>query len=222
MNQHIVGILGLGVFGQTIALELGKYGTEVIAIDQIEKNVNKIANHVTKAVVGDFTDETLLEDIGIPNCDIVIIATGDNLESSVLATMYCRRMGIETIIGKAKQAIYEEVLYEIGVDEVISPERESGYELASKILRNHIEEVFRLDDNLSLVEFIVPNPWIGRTVLELDLRKKYDINLIGMRTDRGEPIQAVDIDRPLPERMILVGVANAHIFERYDYLNLLK
>ena len=221
MEKKIVGVLGLGIFGQTVALELARYGTEVIAIDSDANNVQAIADKVTNAIIGDFTDIEILYEIGLNNCDIVVIATGSNLESSVLATVHCKKMNIPQIIGKAKNQTFEDVLYEIGMHAIISPERDSGFRLASKILRNHIDEVLRLDDDTSVIEFEIPQSWVGMNVLDLDLRRKYEINLIGYREERGENMVSLDIKEPLSADIILVGIATSHVFERHDYLNLL-
>ncbi|MBG9982982.1 TrkA family potassium uptake protein [Aerococcaceae bacterium DSM 111020] len=221
MANTIVGVLGLGIFGQTVAVELARYGTEVIAIDTDATNVQAVADKVTNAVIGDFTDIEILYEIGLNNCDIVVIATGSNLESSVLATMHCKKMNIPQIIGKAKNQTFEDVLFEIGMHTIISPERDSGFRLASKILRNHIDEVLRLDDDTSVVEFEIPESWVNHNVIELDLRKNFDINLIGYREERGENMVSLDIQQPLPADIILVGIATSHVFERHDYLNLL-
>ena len=202
LNTRIIGVLGLGVFGRTVAKELSKYDVDVIAIDNRQANVQDVADYVTKAAVGDITDYDFLKNIGVKECDIVIIATGTNLESSVLAAMHC-----------------EEVLYEVGVHVVVSPERDSGVRLASKILRNKIDEVLRLDDDTSIVEFTAPDAWVGKTVLELDLRRKYELNLIGMREEKGEKLNSsIAINHPIEANTILVAMANSHVFEKYDYL----
>ena len=214
-----IAVLGLGVFGRTVAKELSKYDCDVIAIDHDKTHVQDIADHVTKAAIGDITDYDFLKNIGIKECDIVIIATGTNLESSVLATMHCKKLGVPRIVGKARSLTYEEVLYEVGVHVVVSPERDSGVRLASKILRNKIDEVLRLDDDTSIVEFTAPDSWVGKTVLELDLRRKYELNLIGMRADKGEKLNSsIAINHPIEADTILVAIANEHVFEKYDYL----
>ncbi|MGX7091760.1 potassium channel family protein [Hutsoniella sourekii] len=222
MNTKIVGVLGLGIFGRTVAEELSRYGHEVIAIDFKSENVNQVANFVTSASVGDFTDIQLLEHVGIQNCDIVVIATGSNLESSVLAIMQCKKLKVPQIVAKARSPIFEEVMYEVGVTTVIAPERDSGFRLATKIMRNHIEEVLRLDDDTSVVEFSIPKEWVGKTLQELDLRRKYDINLVGIRQEKGEPMETLVVGEPLEADILIVAIATSHTFERYDYLNLLK
>ncbi|WP_028125174.1 potassium channel family protein [Eremococcus coleocola] len=218
MVKKIIGVLGLGVFGQMVAKELGRFGSEVIAVDTSEQKVQDIADAVTYSAVGDFTDIELLKNIGINNCDVVIIATGSNLESAVLAVMHCKKLHVPKIIAKAHSKTFEEVLYEVGVDAVISPERDSGYRLASKLLRNRIDEVLRLDENTSVIEFDIPDSWVGKSLQELDLRQKYEINLIGIRPEKGEPMTGVPISDPLPDEIVLVGIANSHTFEHEDYL----
>lgn len=218
MQQKIVGVLGLGDFGSTLALELSRYGAEVIAIDKSPDLVQEVADEVTTAVIGDFTDIELLQDVGIANCGIVIIATGTNLESSVLAVMQLQKLKVSKIIAKARSATFEEVLYAVGVDRVIAPERDSAFRLASKILRNHIDEVLRLDDETSVIELEVPQEWVGKNLIELDLRNKYDINVIGIRQERGSRLNTISPNQPLKEGLQIVAIANEHIFEKYDYL----
>ena len=222
MKVNSVGVLGLGDFGRTVALELSKYGCDVVAIDTDEKKVQSISEEVAFAAIGDFTDVDLLRDVGIANCEIVVIATGTNLESSVLAIMQCKKLGIKQIIAKARSSTFEEVLYEVGVDAVISPERDSGIRLASKILRNKIDEVLRLDDNTSVVEFEIPKDWVGKNLIELDLRRKYDLNIVGMREERGETMTPVQPEDLLNDEILLVAIAASHIFEKYDYLEFFK
>lgn len=218
MKINTVGVLGLGDFGRTVAAELSKYGCDVLAIDSDQKKVQSISEDVTYAAIGDFTDVDLLRDVGIANCDLVVIATGNNLESSVLAVMHCKKLGIKQIIAKARSTTFEEVLYEVGVDAVISPERDSGIRLASKILRNKIDEVLRLDENTSVVEFDIPQDWVGKNLIELDLRHQYELNIVGMREERGEPMTPVPPHEALKEDVLLVAIAASHIFEKYDYL----
>lgn len=218
MKKRIVGIFGLGIFGERLATELSEYGCEVIAIDSDPKKVQKISDFVTNATIGDFTDIELLRNVGIQNCDVAVIATGTQLESAVLAVMHCKRLGVPQIVAKARSVMFEEVLYEVGVHAVIAPERDSGHRLASKILRNKIDEVLRLDDESSVIEFEVPDKWVGKTLMQLDLRRKYEINLIGQREERGENLKSIDIDKPLPDDIILVGITNNHTFEKFDYL----
>ncbi|MCU9533012.1 potassium channel family protein [Streptococcus sp. CSL10205-OR2] len=219
MKQKIVGVLGLGIFGQTIAAELSEFGQEVIAIDSKEQHIQEVADFVSKAAIGDISDMEILKNTGIDQCDVVIIATGNNLESSVLAVMHCKKLGIPRIIAKARSSHYEEVLYEIGADLVISPERESGKVVASDILRHTIAGIYHFEGDVSIVEFKLPKEWIGKTVQELDVRRKYDLNLIGTRISKSSPLDtSIPIDEPFDENAIIVAIANSRTFEKYDYL----
>lgn len=135
MKTQIIGVLGLGIFGQTIATELSTFGQDVIALDNNPKTIDSLADQVTKAAVGDITDIDFLRSTGIESCDTVIIATGELLESSALALLHCKKLGIKHIIAKAKNINFEEVLYGMGANLVITPERSTAKELASNILR---------------------------------------------------------------------------------------
>lgn len=220
LKPAIIGVLGLGVFGRTIAKQAGRFGREVIAIDLDQHNVDLVANEVTTATVGDFTDYDLLEDIGIANCDVVIVATGTNLESAVLAVMHCKRLGVPNIIAKAHSAIFEQALKELGATKIISPERDSGKRLASQLLRKHIGEILTLDDNTSVVEFSVPEKWVGKSILGLDLRKNYDMNIIGYRPRKGaKMVSNLNIQSPIVKDMIFVAITDSHTFEEHDYLD---
>ena len=116
-----------------------------------------------------------LKAVGIAQCDVVVIATGNTLESSVLAIMHCKKLGVKTILAKAKNATYEEVLYGIGATKVITPERDSGKRVASNMLRHHIKNIIHIEDNIAMIEFSIPDSWVGKSLVQLDLRHKYDL-----------------------------------------------
>ncbi|WP_165718832.1 potassium channel family protein [Streptococcus agalactiae] len=219
MKTKIIGVLGLGIFGQTLAQELSNFEQDVIAIDSNPENVQAVAEVVTKAAIGDITDLAFLKHIGNSDCDTVIIATGNSLESSVLAVMHCKKLGVPQVIAKARNLVYEEVLYEIGADLVISPERESGQNVAANLMRNKITDVFQIESDISVIEFKIPKSWVGKTVEQLNIRHKFDLNLIGIRKAKNKPVDTeVPINSPLEEGIILVAIANSDAFQRYDYL----
>lgn len=219
MERKIIGVLGLGVFGKTVAMELSKFEQDVIVIDSDQDNVQDVSDFVSKAAIGDFTDLEFLKHMGIADCDSVVIATGNSLESSVLAVMHCKKLGVSTVIAKAKNTIYEEVLYEIGADFVISPERESGRQVVSSLLRHKIADIIKLESDISIVEFKVPTSWVGKTVVELDVRKKYDLNIIGTRQTKTAPLQTdIGLKEPIKADTIIVAITNTDTFEKYDYL----
>lgn len=223
MKTQIIGVLGLGIFGQTIATELSTFGQDVIALDNNPKTIDSLADQVTKAAVGDITDIDFLRSTGIESCDTVIIATGEHLESSALALLHCKKLGIKRIIAKAKSINYEEVLYGMGANLVITPERSTAKELASNILRYNISNVFHLEDEVALIELNIPHEWAGKSLHTLNLRKTYNVNVIGFRNEENGKLNThFDPTKQLPNEGIILVVADNRTLEKFDYLGYLK
>lgn len=222
-KRRIVGVLGLGIFGSTIAKELARNGIEVIACDLDPKNVNRLDNYLTVASVGDFTDIDYLRQLGFDQCDVVVISTGTSLESSVLGVINCRELNIPRIICKAKNKTDRKALYALGVDRVILPEKEAGLHMAKILMRHTIEDIIKLDDKTSIVEFHVPISWVGKTLDELDLRNRYDMNIIGIRQSLRETLTTnFAADYIIKESDILVGISDNDKFEKADYLQSIR
>ncbi|GAB2317903.1 TrkA family potassium uptake protein [Alkalibacterium sp. s-m-22] len=218
-----VGVLGLGVFGSTIAKELGEQHYDVIAVDKDLVDVNRVEEYVVQAVQGNITDLELLESIGLSNCDAVVIGTGSNLEASVLAVMNCKKLGIKKIIAKAKNRTHMEILLEIGADEIIRPEKEMGDKVARNIMRNNILDVINLDEDNSIIEFTAPERWIGRSLKDLDLRKKYKINVIGMKSSPDGPLSInVPPEQKIEPDSFIVAIGKPDTFEHLDYTDQLR
>ena len=188
MSTCTIGILGLGVFGTTIAKTLHKYDCHIIAVDNHEQQINQLESILTRGVVGDITDRSLLRAAGIQNCDAVVVATGNNLESSVLAVMHSKTLGVPKVIAKVKGTTAKEILLRIGADKVISPERETGISLAKHLIHRNTTSVFELDGNVSIVEFRPPKKWFGKTLAELQLRQNYKMNIIGYRCGENQEL----------------------------------
>lgn len=223
MTKKIFGVLGLGIFGRTVVEELNKFEQEVIALDRYENLVQDVADMATKAAVGDMTDIEFLKAVGIAQCDVVVIATGNTLESSVLAIMHCKKLGVKTILAKAKNATYEEVLYGIGATKVITPERDSGKRVASNMLRHHIKNIIHIEDNIAMIEFSIPDSWVGKSLAQLDLRHKYDLNLIGIRKKSTSSLDtSINPNQAFEANTEVVAIANDNTFEKFDYLGYLK
>lgn len=188
MSTCTIGILGLGVFGTTIAKTLHKYDCHIIAVDNHEQQINQLESILTRGVVGDITDRSLLRAAGIQNCEAVVVATGNNLESSVLAVMHSKTLGVPKVIAKVKGTTAKEILLRIGADKVISPERETGISLAKHLIHRSTTSVFELDGNVSIVEFRPPKEWFGKTLAELQLRQNYKMNIIGYRCGENQEL----------------------------------
>ena len=217
--RKTVGILGLGVFGMTIAKQLSDYDCDIIAVDRDEINVNRIESLVTKAVIADVTDEDVLKEIGIGDCDTVVVATGSSLEASILAVMHCSRLGVPEIIAKAKSRTTTEILTKMGAQRVVNPEKETGIRLVKNILHHKLAEVIALDGNISLVEFYPPKSWVGKRLSDLDLRKDYDLNLIGYREAKDESLNTkVFADFLIREDVVLVAIIGTDSLDKATFL----
>ncbi|MDE1548505.1 potassium channel family protein [Jeotgalibaca caeni] len=216
--KKIVGVLGLGIFGSAIAQTLAEHEHEVIAVDKNIALVNQLDPYIAKGVVGDITDFEFLKTIGIGDCDMVVISTGTVLEASVLAVMHCKNLGIPHIIAKAKSQIYRDVLQEIGAHTVILPEHETGIRVAKNIMRNRIEDIVMLDERTSIVEFYAPENWVGKPLRDLDLRNRYELNIIGMREHKDAPFSvAISAETIVREGVLFFGVTESTLFEKQDY-----
>lgn len=213
-----IAVLGLGIFGQTVAKELSQYGCDVLAIDTNEKHVEEVSDFVLKSVIGDITNLECLEASGVGECDTAIIAVGTRLESAVLAVMHCKSLGVETIIAKAKDASFESVLTALGVTQIVTPEKKTGQQLAQQLLKNKIKEMMPLDDVMSIVEFQVPEKWIGKTILELDIRQKYGMNLIGTKDSSGHVNAQLELRKPILKDTLFIGIVESQKFLEADFL----
>lgn len=218
-KKRIIGILGLGIFGSTLAKELARNGVEVIACDKDAANVNRLDSYLTIGGVGDFTDIEYMRQLGFEQCDVVVISTGTSLEAAVLGVINCKELGIKRIICKAKNKTNRKVLEALGVDRVILPEKDSGLHMANSLMRHSIEEIIKLDDSTSIVEFHVPKTWVNKSLIKLDLRNRYDINIIGIRQSLREPLNTnFSADYIIRESDILVAISDNDKFEQADYL----
>lgn len=217
--MRTIGILGLGVFGFTIAHTIAEYDYDVIVVDKNEEKIGLLEPIVARGIVGDITDRDLLEAAGIGLCDTVVISTGTNLEASVLALLHCKKLGVQRIVAKAGNDLYQEVLEEMGADDIVLPEQEAGIRWGKHLMRSNIEDIIELDQQTSILEFYPPKNWIGKTFEELDLRKHYFIHVIGMRETKSSTLLIdVPISTVIQEGILLLGITDSDIFEKLDYL----
>ena len=217
MANRTIGVLGLGVFGRSIINTLSKYDCDIIAVDDHEEVINHFEPLLARGVVGDITDHDLLQAAGIDTCDTVVVATGENLESSVLAVMHCKSLGVEKVIAKVKSKMTREVLTKIGADRVISPERETGISLAKHILHRDTTDVIQLDKNVSIIEFYPPRRWVGKTLEHLKLRQQYKLNIIGFRSHKdGELDIQLSPHYVFKEGELLVAVTDSKTIDHFE------
>jgi trk system potassium uptake protein TrkA len=183
MKQFIV--LGLGRFGSAVATTLVELGCEVLGVDRDSERVNDIKNKITEAVQADISDERALVKLGAKNFDAAIVGVGSILESSILAAIILKEMGIKYIIAKAQNALHGKVLKKIGVDKVVFPERDMGIRLARSLITPNIEDYIELEPDYSVIEIKAPPDFADKTLSELDLRTKYGINVLAIKREHN-------------------------------------
>jgi len=178
-------IIGLGRFGAAVAEELCALGHQVLAIDTDEAAVQKLADKVTQAVVGDCRDMEVLRALGVSHARCAVVAFSDDIGNSVLITLNLKELGIPRIVCKARSASHEELLRRIGADQVVFPEQESGKNLAHTLNNTEILEYIRLNDHYSIVKTTAPASWLGKTAAELDIRKQYKVTIVAVQGADG-------------------------------------
>ena len=200
-------VFGLGRYGIAVARELVHNGVEVIAVDMDERIVNAAADELPICKCADITDPEVIRQLGISNVDVVIIAMANNLEASVMAVTLCKEIGVKTVIAKSANEMHQKILNRVGADKVVFPENESGIRLAKNLLSSGFVDMVSLAKNVSIIELDVKTEWIGKNLIELNLRKKYSINVVAVR--KGEAV-SVDIDphAPLQTDDKLIVIAN--------------
>jgi len=173
-------VIGLGRFGFALATELYKLGHEVLAVDSDESIVQAIADRVTHAAAGDASDPAVLKALGVRNCDCAIVAAAQDVGKSALITLSLKEMGVPKVVCKAKDATHQRVLERIGADRVIIPEQESGIKLAQGLVRSNVLNFIELSEDYGIVEVDLPAAWCGKTLLELNVRAEYHVNVIAV------------------------------------------
>ena len=200
-------VFGLGRYGVAVARELVSSGAEVIAVDADERIVNAAADELPVCKCADITDPDVIRQLGIANVDVVIVAMANNLEASVMAVTLCKEIGVKTVIAKSANEMHQKILTRVGADKVVFPENESGIRLAKNLLSSGFVDMVSLAKNVSMIELDVRKEWVGKNLIELNLRKKYSINVVALR--RGDAV-SVDIDphAPLTQEESLIVIAD--------------
>ena len=186
-----VVVIGLGIFGSQLARQLYDNGIEVVAIDKNRDVVQRIKDHSTKAVLADATDKEVLESIGIDAGDTVVISFGEDLSASTLLTLHLKELKVRTIIVKVPNEDYKRILLKVGASEAIIPEREIDNKLARSIISPNVLEYLPISEDFTIVELAPPSSFIGKSLAELDLRKRYQLQVIAIRDVLLEKLQMV-------------------------------
>ena len=174
-------IIGLGRFGTALARELSALGHEVLAIDLAEEKVQRVADKVTHAVIGDARDINVLNALGVRNFDCAVVALGSDVGNSALITLNLKELGLKQVVCKAQSHVHQRVLEKIGADRVIFPEHEMGVKLAQGLSSSSVLNFIEFAEDYGIVELAIPKTWHGRTIRELDVRNAFHVNIIAVR-----------------------------------------
>lgn len=174
-------LIGLGRFGRHIAAKLNELNHQVMAVDSQEERVNAALPFVTNAQIGDSTNEEFLSSLGIRNFDACIVTIGDNFQNSLETASLLKELGAKKVIARASRGVQEKFLLRNGADEVVYPEKQLASWTAICCTSEHVLDYIELDGDYSIFELSIPTNWSGRTIIQLDIRKKYGINILGVR-----------------------------------------
>lgn len=197
MKDLVFAVVGLGSFGMKICQVISQRGGTVIAIDSQSERINRVKNQVAQAVVMDATDEAGYKRLSLEECDVAIVAIGDNVEGSILATALLKKAGVRYLVARAINPIHRQVLGQIGADEVINIEEDMGEQLAIKLIAPQILDYIPISERVSMAEIYCPRDFVGKTLEDIDLRKKVRLNIVAVKRD------TVDVDE----------IGNAHSSE---------
>ncbi len=179
-------VIGLGRFGQSLARALVAGGMEVMAMDSREDATEEVAEDVTHVMIADATEENVLREIGPEHFDFVVCAIGGDIQSSIMTTLLLKEMGVKQLIAKASTNLHGRALEKLGVDRVVYPERDMAQRLAQDFLAPHVTEVLHLTVTQSMFEMPAPEKFAGKTLIELNLRERYGMNVLAIKRD-AEP-----------------------------------
>lgn len=174
-------LIGLGRFGRHIALQLNKLGHEVMGVDKNEDRVNSVMDIVTNAQIGDSTNSEFLRTLGVDNYDVCIVTIGSDFQASLETTSYLKEMGAKLVVSRAERDGQAKFLLRNGADEIVYPEKQVARWAAIRYSSEHILDYIELDDHNSIFEVTVPKSWLGETIGQLDIRKKYNINIVAVK-----------------------------------------
>lgn len=200
-------VFGLGRYGRAVVRELLDNGAEVLAVDYNRKVVDELVGEIPICKCADVTDLGVIKQLGISDIDVVIISMAKNFEASVMTTMLCKEAGVKKVIVKCSSEAHYKILKKVGADEVVLPEYDSGIRLAKNILSSGFVDIADISDKISILELDIKSEWLGKTLRELELRKKYNINVIAFKTDDNVDI-AINPDAVMQNNMKMIVMAN--------------
>ena len=213
MKKKSILLIGLGRFGRHMAIKLNELGHEVLAVDSDEEKINDVADIVTNAQIGDSTNIQFLKKLGIDNFDACIVTISGDFQSSLETTSLFKELGAKKVISRAERDGQAKFLLRNGADEIVYPEKQLAYWTAIRYTSDHIMDYIEIDNEHAIFEVAIPKEWIGKSIIEIDIRKKYNINILAFK-ENGKLNFAVKPDIILDENRSLLVIG--------EYKSLLK
>lgn len=206
-NNKSYAVFGLGRYGRAVAKELIDNGKQVIAVDDDQSIVNDAAAYLPICKCADVTDPEVIDRLGIAEIDTVIICMASNLEASVMAVTLCKEVGVKTVIAKCANEMHQKILLRVGADQVVFPEHESGVRLAKNLLSSGFIDMISLSHDVSMIEIEVKEDWLGKNLIELNLRKRYGFNIVAIKKG-GKVNVNINPEQVLDSETTLIVIAN--------------
>ena len=205
-----IAVLGLGRFGESLAMALMAMGNQVLGIDIDEDKVSAVEEELTHVAIADMTDANSLRSLGLSNLDVAVVCTGD-IQTSIMATVLLKDLGVQKVVSKAKNVLHEKILCKVGADQVVFPERDMGVRLAHGIADTNVIEFIELSSVYSLAEVFILPEWKGKTLMDADIRVNYGLNVVAIRR-QGDIIVCPRASEVMQEGDVMVVIGkNADI-----------
>lgn len=215
MKNKQFAVIGLGRFGTAVTKTLVENGYDVLCCDKDMSIVKRIEPFVTKAIQIDVMNENAIESLGLSNFDVVVIAIGDSLEASVMATMYAKEAGVKTIIVKAQNLSEKKLLEKIGADKVIMPEVDSGKRLAINLITTNVIEYISFSEKFAIAEISPLKEWIGKTLTQINIRAKYGFNVVAIK-EKDNVIVTPNPNAIINDISILVIIGESSQIQKFN------
>ncbi|MBR6569220.1 MAG: TrkA family potassium uptake protein [Clostridia bacterium] len=210
-------LIGIGRFGKHIAMDLHKLNHQVMVVDDNEERINELLPYVTNAQIGDSTNRDFLESLGVRNFDVCFVAIGKDFQSSLETTSTLKELGAKLVVSRAASAVHAKFLLRNGADEVIYPEKQVAKWAAIRYSADHILDYIELDESHAIFEVSVPKAWVGKSILQLDVRRKYNINIMGIKQG-GRMNVSISPDTVLTEDITLMVLGEYKALQKCFHL----
>jgi len=199
-------VIGMGRFGRHLAEKMKELGNDVMIVDRSAELVNAVASEFTDSYIGDCTNESVVRSLGVKQFDLCFVSIGEDFQSSLVITSLLKRAGAKCVVAKANQDIQSDLLRQIGADEVVYPERDLAEKLAVRYNANNIFDYIQLTDEYSIYEIPVPTAWVGKTIVEVDVRRRHRVNIIAIKCGEVlQPTPSADYVFRADDHVVLIG-----------------